>query len=636
MQVQISSILRSFKSKIEFLQPVYEAIANSFEANAKTITIVFHKRKDSTVPKNYVDSIDIIDDGEGFTDENIASFENYMSDHKLSIGGKGVGRFAWLKIFDQVNIRSETTTHIVTINFSKAYDEKTSKIIEVVPSQNCKTRITFSKIINQHDQTYEINIQEIKKSIIDYFALTFIQFKNKKRDFSIIINSGNESETISAEDIHDSQCIHFEIKAPEANQTFKFTIDYLFIENAPQNNNENEFFLCGNGRLVEKYKAKDLPAKLPNSTTVKALIHSQYLDERINNERTSFTFNKHENNPSFTDPLPFVIIASEVEKQLGEIILGRFPSINKQNEAVIEECVIEKPYLSKYISADTSIIKDKKAVLKYAQNEFEKDKENTRSTFENILKQKHIDSGLLLSEFDKLNELSNRELAQYFIFRQIIIDSLKRLDENDERLEKYLHSLFFDIGGKSNPDDPISERYKNCVWLLDDKYMAYNKLYSDQKISKIKKEIKSGNADFYSKVEPDITIFYSNNDVVVIEFKGIGAPIDEKLKSFSEINRNMGIIAKNFDNLNNIYGYVITKFDNKFNEFIKMQPSIQTFFSTDENPIYYSYNSNLKDKNGKSISGHLYFISAQTIYTDANSRNRLFIDILKNKAPNII
>ena len=51
-------------------------------------------------------SFTITDNGIGLNDENFDSFNTAFSDHKLARGGKGLGRFTWLKAFDQVEIDS--------------------------------------------------------------------------------------------------------------------------------------------------------------------------------------------------------------------------------------------------------------------------------------------------------------------------------------------------------------------------------------------------------------------------------------------------------------------------------------------------------------------------------------------------
>ena len=53
-----------------------------------------------------IESIEIIDNGIGFTDENRESFDTLYSDYKIEQGGKGFGRFTCLKYFDGLHIDS--------------------------------------------------------------------------------------------------------------------------------------------------------------------------------------------------------------------------------------------------------------------------------------------------------------------------------------------------------------------------------------------------------------------------------------------------------------------------------------------------------------------------------------------------
>ena len=48
----------------------------------------------------------MIDNGSGFNDANYESFQIMDTQYKQDLGGKGLGRFSWLKAFDQVEIDS--------------------------------------------------------------------------------------------------------------------------------------------------------------------------------------------------------------------------------------------------------------------------------------------------------------------------------------------------------------------------------------------------------------------------------------------------------------------------------------------------------------------------------------------------
>jgi hypothetical protein len=96
------------------LLPLFEAVMNSFQAikdaNPKrTGSIAIDiDRENSLLPEDNpaVIGFRITDDGIGLTDDNFDSFNTAFSPHKIRIGGKGLGRFTWLKAFDRAQITS--------------------------------------------------------------------------------------------------------------------------------------------------------------------------------------------------------------------------------------------------------------------------------------------------------------------------------------------------------------------------------------------------------------------------------------------------------------------------------------------------------------------------------------------------
>src|SRR6266550_5767132 len=84
------------------LIPLFEAVMNSFQAvrDAKRsskdgfIRISIGRETDVLGENNGpIYSFTIVDNGIGLNDENFDSFNTAFSDHKLSRGGKGLGRF---------------------------------------------------------------------------------------------------------------------------------------------------------------------------------------------------------------------------------------------------------------------------------------------------------------------------------------------------------------------------------------------------------------------------------------------------------------------------------------------------------------------------------------------------------------
>lgn len=178
--------------------------------------------------------------------------------------------------------------------------------------------------------------------------------------------------------------------------------------------------------------------------------------------------------------------------------------------------------------------------------------------------------------------------------------------------------------------------YDSNLWLLDDKFLSYFSAFSDTKIKEMKdkilKEYEKDEDDFK---EPDLIAFYSNAggnyiDLVVIEFKAIGAKAMQKNIAIPEVERNIGAIAASFDNIRNIYGYVITHIDDEFARSLK-RSGLSKLYSTGNSPIFYKYNNGIEDANNKGVDTHIYILSADSICKDAKSRNDVFLNIIKKQ-----
>jgi hypothetical protein len=97
--------------------PMFEAVVNSLQAiedcgkPPKTISVeVMREPGNLTLDDGFtpgpVTGFAVSDTGIGFTTENLDSFYTADSSRKAARGGKGLGRFVWLKAFSYAEIES--------------------------------------------------------------------------------------------------------------------------------------------------------------------------------------------------------------------------------------------------------------------------------------------------------------------------------------------------------------------------------------------------------------------------------------------------------------------------------------------------------------------------------------------------
>jgi signal transduction histidine kinase len=118
--VNIKRAVENIRSSTTVYTPIVEVIVNAIQAiedkgniNEGKIRVTLKRSPqveiDGSLPN--IESISVIDNGIGFTDNNRESFDTLYSDHKIKQGGKGFGRFTCLKYFKDLHIDSIELTH---------------------------------------------------------------------------------------------------------------------------------------------------------------------------------------------------------------------------------------------------------------------------------------------------------------------------------------------------------------------------------------------------------------------------------------------------------------------------------------------------------------------------------------------
>lgn len=187
-KINIERIVRDIKTRSTSLTPIIEAVCNSIEAIGKSMTdgkiLIVLKRDGSQdlglegVPvKGEIIAVDIIDNGEGFTDENRDSFDTFKSDYKISLGGKGFGRFMFLKFFNRVTVESiyqkDDVYYKRTFTFGHAdeiIEDETNDPLEGI-EYHTGTIIHLSSIKTKDlDKGIDVIARKLVERLLSYFA----------------------------------------------------------------------------------------------------------------------------------------------------------------------------------------------------------------------------------------------------------------------------------------------------------------------------------------------------------------------------------------------------------------------------------------------------------------------------------
>lgn len=627
--------------RIDFLQPLFEAVTNSLEANADKIDISISvddaqlslRLPNSENEKQFykISGLTVTDNGDGFTPENIQSFKTLYSDAKRDLGCKGVGRLTWLKVFKRVKIESRLKTSNVIIDFDDNFSEANVKETEGSNTDKTSTRITFSNVLpsflptkkSQTDKREDGNIEEVCKKIKQYLLVKLALLKEQKRDFYISVTIGKERRCITTADIPDLTKKQFSITGYQECR-YDFTLLYSIISG--DGLNQKEAYYCANGRTVSKIpNDAHFLQDISTQDSIIMLLASEYLDEKVNDERNDFEIKPKDK--TLTEPISFSSINDALKNKIGEILSEHYPETEGQNNEAVENAIKEQPFLASYIREDTTLIKTKSRLIDNARKAFCEQKQKTSGMFSKMLEQNNVDAKTFNEAVAQVNQVAFQELGEYILYRQQIIDALNKALEDKEKKEKYIHDLIMPMKSASDDhaDSIVEKGYATNLWLLDDRYMTYSFAASDKTIKRITDAITQNyDAKYKSAVRPDIAVFFNRSsnsrDIIVCELKRAHASADEKNKSITELSNNIGIIRKNIEDINRVWGYIITEIDDELSYTLEGQDFKPLFTNNENGNLYFKYLENR--------DAYITVLDLKTLIADADARNKLFLEIL--------
>ncbi|WP_298767354.1 ATP-binding protein [uncultured Polaribacter sp.] len=639
MLAEISRIVNEdISNRVNQYDVLFESITNSIHANATSIKCYLNCNNmvaddgEESIGTIKVDTIKIVDNGDGLTDDNYKSFSKYRTKFKKDLGCKGVGRFVFLKVYKNAKYTSKISSiqEERKINFDFQFDTDNFKKHETEVLEN-ETEVSLQFLNKNYldyekkvDRRIQLDLHKIRGKVLIHLIPTLFFYKQKGVEINIdFIDEYNElSIKIAPEDVPAFLEKKFQIRNSDG-ITHDFLLHYK-IENIAGSLNA---FYCANNRAVCEFSEKDLKISMPYNYSGYMLLESKYFDTKVNNDRNNFDIF-----PVKTDvfsPLSWELINSEVKKNIGDIVKEGVPETKKINKQKLKEIQEERPYLIQHIQPEDIEMAgflDKRNIIEKAKKSFDTAKERVLS---NSGKEEYTDK-----ELNDAIALAQNELVSYINDRVIVIDRLKTLVDKSERVESIIHNLFM----KQYTKDDYYSVGKNNLWLLDDRFTTYSYAASDKRIGEVLNDIGENTDDVdILGDKPDLSLFFSHkpNNVdrlksVLVEIKPFDFSKKPDRKKFQGIQQLLDYVKafKDKEKIEEVYGYLITDIDKELSERL-LDDSYTPMFST-ERPIYHRFYERL----GISI----YVVSAKTLIYDAESRNRIFLNIIKkqNKITNLL
>ena len=597
------------------LLPLFEAIVNSIQAieedsATKTgiieISLVRSKQSkfefaNQTSNPAILDFI-IKDNGIGFTEKNYESFNFAHSTYKEKKGGKGIGRFLWLRAFKKVEIESRYKENgkwqLRNFNFEPTKDGIEKHKLESVNGTDSRYTIVHLKSLKEDFQKWcNTNTEDIALKIIEHCFVYFLRTDCPR----IIIKDGEEQLVVN-------DLFGLFTKGQVANKAFQiraenFNVNIVKLYSSKV---DNKIHFCAHTREVQNEKLNNEIPELDTYLTdennqkfsIAVYVTGDYLDEKVNEERTVIQFAKNiEESLQFPNEVAQEEIINTVSELVREEYSQYLDNLSEVRFERVKRFVHDHPryrQLMKYRMQDlkrvpSNLSDDKMEIelFKIQQGlDFEVKKEaNEILRFIESIEDKDEFNEKFNQLYDKIIEVGNSKLSEYIIHRKLVLDLLekhiKRSNEGKFQKEDAVHRLIFPLQTLS--DDIGFEEHN--LWVIDER-LSYHKYLASDKKFKALKELTSESLE-----RPDIIVFnkpfaFTNEDkpygsIVLIEFKRpMREDYTEKENPIAQINRYAGEIVSNevmdkdnrtFDFRENtpIYAYIICDLTKNLRKFAK-------------------------------------------------------------------
>ncbi|MEJ0063316.1 MAG: ATP-binding protein [Alphaproteobacteria bacterium] len=641
--------------------PLFEAISNAIDAIGErgiktsegSIRIRLIEAQDLVRQSGdtalVVDGFEISDNGIGFDDRRLASFEEAYTLAKVTAGGKGVGRFTFLKIFSSVQVRSvferEEKRYARSFNFS--VDNEVDGAENLAPTNNpVGTNITMRTIDQKYRSAWPRDIETIAERIITHFLIHFAG-----RTCPSIHLETQGTPPINLIDFFQTT-MHPHI------QEKSFEIDgHIFSLQAFRHRDgrsRHDYILCANGREVIKAKLKDLLPELPDkfvnesqeTYTLIALITGEYLDDHANQERTRVAFMEDDDELAIdTALLPRQSLNKAIASNLRSVLAVDLKTTNEEKIAQIERLVEKAPEYRMLMHEKYRLILEEKIAPGLSEDKLDEVLLHIRRDIEDGARKEEKNIVALIEKgsfeqyqerlkkiIETMNDVGKSKLADYVAHRRIILDlievSLKRVQQDTSYpLEKVLHNMIFPMGQTSK--DIFLDQQN--LWVIDERLCFHTLITSDKKLNSI------AGLESTSGKEPDILSFFydtpigvaepgdlAGGGVVIIEFKRPGRddynkdPADQIIQRFVEISQGnvTSIDGRPINSQGLRYlGYLIADLTPSLRRHVKMR----YHETVDGEGYFYTL------PNG---NGYIEIMSYDKLIQDSKRRNRILFDKL--------
>lgn len=539
-------------SEANALLSLHEAVMNSLHAiqdrfgdkdlaKAGRIDIRLLRTADGSKPGPVI-GFEVSDNGVGLNEDNYRSFLTPFSMLKVKRGGKGVGRLGWLKVFKNISVDSsyDTPNGIVSRDFNFVL-RKRDQIVMRNEGLNGRldsgTTVTMSDFVEPYGSRCPVKTSTIALRIIAHFLPIFAGDKAP----SIYIVDDHEGiidlkkEFVSKVKKSTESTLEIDIDGMRE----AFTVRHMQCDKSirPRGGQNHWICFCADDRGVKEYPIDEqIGLSLLNGEDIYVgAVTGDFLDKRVNPQRTDFTFEIEDGR----------LIRRRVADSVREFLSEYIDAALAHKKSVAQAVITKNPqYLYLLANIDDFVkslapnsVTEEAIFLEMSQNRYRRQRRFS-GVREEIVDATQLTAALASKVEEYKTYIADDQkgaLAEYVARRKSVLDLFEKMlgfavpEDGKHHLEEVVHSLICPM----RVDSHQLQIEDHNLWILDDRLAFFSFFASDRPLSQI-----SGSD---SGREPDIAIFYDSciawresdracDTVILVEFKRPG------LDSYSDKN----------------------------------------------------------------------------------------------------
>jgi hypothetical protein len=542
--------VENIRSGTTVYTPVIELIVNAIEAirvvkptgGRITVTVLRSGQEDLIDRIAPVDGFIVEDDGVGFDKDHRDSFDTLYSALKVSVGGKGFGRFTCLKYFEHMSVesvfRDGATLRARSFDMGTGNDIIINESVSDTAERETGSKVTIkgAKSVRLSEKGLEVIARVLVERLLPYFIdpkteCPRIIMVDSKDGAKVVLNDYLSQE--------DRQILELEVAEPtlvlESHGDTENFLVRVFKFYAPKAS-RSKIALVAHRREVtdvsiqtyipefaEEFfdKSGDADGARDRNFVVKAYVFGPYLDQNVSLERGAFNFQRD-------NDLLYGISQSQIEAAAAEKArdaVGSEIAARKERKAArIEEYVeAEAPWhrtLSREIDFSALPMRpsSQEIELHLQTAKFQREIQ-TRAQVRELLDSD--DPNVLRDQVaqvvESISQTSKNDLIHYVSMRKCVLDLFGKALETDEEGRHRSEGEVHDIIMPRRKDSETLDYEDHNLWILDERLNFTHYVSSDLPIA-------GGRSD-----RSDVTIFnrrvafrgenQPSNPITIFEFK---------------------------------------------------------------------------------------------------------------------